>query len=125
MPSSYDNGNNTPRKRFTLPYPRRSFPQLKDKVTGRSKAVAASSGSSAMPTTRSARRAAADNFWGRLVRAVPFQKLKILIVVWQILTQVRGGLSFVDLVFCVFFLLALLMCCFFRSRHLQSVADGK
>lgn len=43
-----------------------------------------------MAATRSARRrAAANNFWGRLVRAVPFQKLKIMIVVWQILTQVR------------------------------------
>lgn len=67
------------------------FPQLKNKLTGGPKAVTASpGGGSAETPTRSARRkAAAENFWGRLVRAVPFQKLKILIVVWQILTQVR------------------------------------
>ncbi|CAN0265527.1 unnamed protein product, partial [Pylaiella littoralis] len=39
-----------------------------------------------MPTD-SARRMARDAFVVRLVRAVPLQKLKILVVVWQILTQ--------------------------------------
>ncbi|CAN0240311.1 unnamed protein product [Pylaiella littoralis] len=41
----------------------------------------------AAPSTGSAEKIAAKTFGARMLRAVPFQKLKILIVVWQILTQ--------------------------------------
>eukprot|EP00752_Nemacystus_decipiens_P008583 g7664.t1 len=64
--------------------------QIKHKLTGGSKTVTATTpggGSVEMSTARSAKRATVGDFWARLVRAVPFQKLKILIVVWQILTQ--------------------------------------
>lgn len=69
--------------------------QVKNKLLGcccrrRRSKVVAEEGSGLAPPTRSARRKAVSTFGARLLRAVPFQKLKILIVVWQILTQVGG-----------------------------------
>ncbi|CAM9678213.1 unnamed protein product [Pylaiella littoralis] len=68
--------------------------QFKKKLSGclccrrRSKAAAPGFlGSVAASSTESARKTAARTFGARMLRAVPFQKLKILIVVWQILTQ--------------------------------------